>query len=137
VILSQVDRAAIVTREHRHRGWRSRHRSQLPVPERCLRAATTSGPRPVARRSSAVIQTRTSSPTSPGPRGATAVAAHPGIAASTFWENAAGTRFRWAARAADAGIAVVFGTTELGARPVLPNWFAEHLPTLTDNGEKL
>jgi hypothetical protein len=47
------------------------------------------------------------------------VAAHPGIAASTFWETAAGPNLRWAARAFDVGVAVVFSTTAQGAIPVV------------------
>ena len=47
-----------------------------------------------------------------------AVAAHPGIAASTFWENAAGPRFQWAARIAEVGIGVIFSGVAKGAEPI-------------------
>lgn len=62
----------------------------------------------------------------PGASGTVAVAAHPGIAASTFWEHAAGPRLRFAATVADAVIAVVFSTVAQGARPVV------HAATGTD-----
>ena len=55
----------------------------------------------------------------PGTTDTMAVAAHPGIAASTFWENAAGPNLRWAARTMDAGIALLFSTTAQGAIPIV------------------
>ncbi len=65
------------------------------------------------------LQRRLTASELPGARCTTTVAAHPGIAATTFWENAAGPTFRWAARSFDAVIAVLFSTTAEGAVPVL------------------
>lgn len=48
-----------------------------------------------------------------------AVAAHPGVAASSFWSTGAGPGFAWAGRAASAVISVVFNTTAQGARPIV------------------
>lgn len=55
----------------------------------------------------------------PGASSTTAVAAHPGIAASSFWENAAWPRLRFAARAFDRAIGAVFNTAAQGARPIV------------------
>ncbi len=65
------------------------------------------------------LQRRLASSELQGARDTSAVAAHPGIAASTFWENAAGPTFRWAARLSNVLIAVLFSTTSQGARPIL------------------
>jgi NAD(P)-dependent dehydrogenase (short-subunit alcohol dehydrogenase family) len=65
------------------------------------------------------LQRRLSTSSLTGAADTSAVAAHPGIAASTFWENAAGPNLRWAARAFDVGVAVVFSTTAQGAIPVV------------------
>lgn len=68
---------------------------------------------------SAELARRLSRSARPGAPEVTAVAAHPGIAASTFWENAAGPRLRVVARAADAVIALVFSTAAQGAAPIV------------------
>jgi len=68
---------------------------------------------------SAELQRRLAASDLPGANTTAAVASHPGIAASTFWENAAGPNLRWAARLFDAGIAVVFSTAAQGAIPVV------------------
>jgi NAD(P)-dependent dehydrogenase (short-subunit alcohol dehydrogenase family) len=65
------------------------------------------------------LQRRLSASRRPGASDTTAVAAHPGIAASTFWQNAAGPNLRWAARVFDVGVAVVFSTAAQGATPVV------------------
>ena len=65
------------------------------------------------------LHRRLSDSDGPGTSDTAAIAAHPGIAASAFWENTAGPNLRWAARAADAGIAVVFSTAAQGAVPVV------------------
>ena len=65
------------------------------------------------------LQRRLSRSVAPGASDTMAVAAHPGIAASTFWENAAGPRLRPLVRGFDAGIALLFSTTEQGAEPVV------------------
>lgn len=65
------------------------------------------------------LQRRLSRSRLPGASDTAAVAAHPGIAASSFWENAAGPRLRGAARMVDAGIGVLFNTAAQGARPVV------------------
>ena len=65
------------------------------------------------------LQRRLSTSDLPGASDTVAVAAHPGIAASPFWENAAGPRFKYPARVLDAGLKVVFNTTAQGARPVV------------------
>ena len=68
---------------------------------------------------SSELQRRLSRSTIPGASDTMAVAVHPGIVASTFWENAAGPRLRPAARIFDAGIALMFSTTVQGAEPVV------------------
>ncbi len=68
---------------------------------------------------SAELQRRLSRSDRPGASDTIAVASHPGIAASPFWENAAGPRFTWAARIFDAGIALMFSTAAQGAVPVV------------------
>lgn len=68
---------------------------------------------------SAELHRRLSSSNRPGASEVVAVAAHPGIAASSFWENGAGPRFRVVAEAADAVIARVFSTTAQGAMPIV------------------
>jgi NAD(P)-dependent dehydrogenase (short-subunit alcohol dehydrogenase family) len=68
---------------------------------------------------SAELQRRLSISDLPGASDTVAVAAHPGIAASPFWENAAGPRFKYPARVLDAGLKVVFNTSAQGARPVV------------------
>ena len=55
----------------------------------------------------------------PGASDTMAVAAHPGIAASRFWENAAGPRLRLAARVVRRGIALMFSTAAQGAEPIV------------------
>ena len=55
----------------------------------------------------------------PGASNAVAVAAHPGIAASSFWENAAGPRWRFAARVFDISIAFIFSTAAQGATRIV------------------
>ena len=65
------------------------------------------------------LHRRLSTSPRPGASDTTAVAAHPGIAASTFWQNAAGPNLRWAARTVDIGVAIVFSTTAQGATPVV------------------
>ena len=65
------------------------------------------------------LQRRLSRSDAPGASGTAAVAVHPGIVASSFWENAAGPRLRPAARVVDAGIAVVFSTAAQGAERVV------------------
>jgi NAD(P)-dependent dehydrogenase (short-subunit alcohol dehydrogenase family) len=65
------------------------------------------------------LQRRLATSELPGTRDTSALAAHPGVAATTFWENAAGPTFAWAARLFDAVIAVLFSTTSEGAVPVL------------------
>jgi NAD(P)-dependent dehydrogenase (short-subunit alcohol dehydrogenase family) len=55
----------------------------------------------------------------PAASNALAVAAHPGIAASSFWENAVGPRLKLAARAFDICIASIFSTATQGASPIL------------------
>lgn len=67
---------------------------------------------------SAELQRRLSSSDRPGASDTVAVASHPGIAASPFWENAAGPRWRWAARTFDVGIGLMFSTAAQGAIPV-------------------
>ncbi len=68
---------------------------------------------------SAELRRRLAASTAPGADDTTAVAVHPGIVASSFWENAAGTRHRRAARLLDTGIAVLFRGTAAGAEPVV------------------
>ena len=65
------------------------------------------------------LQRRLAASGLPGATDTSAVAAHPGIVASTFWENAAGPTFRWAARVFDAVVAVLFSTTAEGSVPLL------------------
>ena len=65
------------------------------------------------------LQRRLSHSSVPGASDTLAVAAHPGIVASPFWENAAGPRFRWAAKVVNGGIATVFSTARQGALPVV------------------
>lgn len=67
----------------------------------------------------AELQRRLARSTTPGATDTSAVAAHPGIAASSFWENAAWPRLRPVARVLDAGIAVVFSTAAQGSRAVV------------------
>jgi NAD(P)-dependent dehydrogenase (short-subunit alcohol dehydrogenase family) len=65
------------------------------------------------------LQRRLARSERPGASDTVAVASHPGIAASPFWENAAGPRLKYAARAVDAVIGVVFSTAAQGAVPVV------------------
>lgn len=65
------------------------------------------------------LQRRLSASDLPGASDTVAVAAHPGVAASPFWVNAAGPRLRYAGRVVGAGIGVVFNTSAQGARPVV------------------
>ncbi|HET6951318.1 MAG TPA: oxidoreductase [Acidimicrobiales bacterium] len=67
----------------------------------------------------AELHRRLSSSDRPGASEVIAVAAHPGVAASSFWENGAGPRFRVVAKAADAVIACVFSTAAQGAMPIV------------------
>jgi hypothetical protein len=73
------------------------------------------------------LQRRLAASSLPGANDTVAVAAHPGIAASPFWENAAGPRLRFAARILDAGIGLVFSTTAQGAAPIVHAATAEHV----------
>ena len=73
------------------------------------------------------LQRRLSTSEQPGAADTTAVAAHPGIAASPFWENAAGQKLRWAARIFDRGIAIVFSTAAQGATPVVHAGVADYV----------
>lgn len=89
-----------------------------------LMGETSFGPVAAYRRSklanllhSAELQRRLASSGLPGASDTVAVASHPGIAASSFWENAAGPRLTWAARIVDAGIGLVFSTAAQGAVP--------------------
>ena len=68
---------------------------------------------------SAELQRRLATSVRSGAADTVAVAAHPGVAASSFWENAAGPRLRLVARTFDAGIGLVFSTAEQGARPIV------------------
>jgi len=68
---------------------------------------------------SAELQRRLATSVRSGAADTVAVAAHPGVAASSFWENAAGPRLRPVARTVDAGIGLVFSTAAQGARPIL------------------
>lgn len=65
------------------------------------------------------LQRRLSASALPDASDTVATAAHPGIAASPFWENAAGPRLRYAARAVGAGVGLVFSTSAQGAVPVI------------------
>ncbi len=65
------------------------------------------------------LQRRLSGSSRAGESDTIAVAAHPGVAASSFWENAAGPRFRFVARVADRGIGLAFNTTAQGAIPIV------------------
>jgi hypothetical protein len=65
------------------------------------------------------LHRRLSNSSQPGASDTTAVAAHPGIVASTFWENAAPPNLEWAARVFEASLAIVFSTAAQGAEPLL------------------
>ena len=59
---------------------------------------------------------------------ATAVAAHPGIAASSFWANAVPPHLRPATRVFDAGLGLVFSTAKQGAAPIVHAATGEVVP---------
>ena len=65
------------------------------------------------------LQRRLSASSVRGASDTVAIASHPGIAASPFWENAAGPRLRVAARVLDSGIGLLFSTAAQGAVPVV------------------
>jgi NAD(P)-dependent dehydrogenase (short-subunit alcohol dehydrogenase family) len=68
---------------------------------------------------SAELQRRLARSALPSTSRTSAVACHPGIVASAFWENAAGPRWRWAAKVFDAGVGLAFSTSAQGAVPVV------------------
>lgn len=65
------------------------------------------------------LQRRLAVSSLPGASDTVALSAHPGIAASPFWENAAGPRLKYAGRVVGAGVGLVFNTSAQGARPVV------------------
>ncbi len=65
------------------------------------------------------LQRRLSTSSRAGAADTIAVAAHPGVAASSFWENGAGPHFRFVARATDRAIALACNTTAQGAIPIV------------------
>jgi NAD(P)-dependent dehydrogenase (short-subunit alcohol dehydrogenase family) len=76
---------------------------------------------------SAELQRRLAGSSVAGAADTVAVASHPGIVASPFWENAAGPRLRWAAKAFDAAIRLVFSNAAQGAVPVVHAAAAESI----------